>query len=124
VAVPLHTHWPAEHVFPVPQVVPQPPQFALSFPLTLTHAVPQALVPTGQLSAQALPLQAAAPPPAVGAGQLVLQTLPQCLGSVLDTQAPPHGCWPELHVMPHVVPAVHVAVPPVAVGQARVHVPQ
>jgi hypothetical protein len=123
----LHTQWPPLHVWPVPHVVPQPPQFESSVD-SFTHAVPHGDRPAPHARAQLSPLQLAEPAPLVGPGQLVPHWVPQLFGSVFETQAAlaplPQRCSPALHENPQTPPALHVGVPPVTPGQTLVQLPQ
>jgi len=105
-------------------LIPQPPQLFASLPCTSRQAPLHAASPLGQLSAQALPLQLALPPPLVGAGQLVAHFVPQLFGSAFETHFPPQRCVPWLHWMPQVAPPVHVASPAGSVGHTCAHEPQ
>jgi len=103
----LQTQAPLLQVWPVAQALPQPPQFLESL-CSSTQAVPHAESVPLHVIAQALPLQVAAPEPAVGPGQLVPQADPQLLGSSFGGQAAPQACDPALHLYPQVVPPPQV----------------
>lgn len=126
-------HVPLQQRCPEPQRLPHMPQLLRSTPVSISQPVAKLPSQSRHVPVQPVIVQApiAQPTdetdiPVVGQ---VMPHMPQLAGSVRTSTSQPlpdivsQSRRPTRHVKPH-VPAVHVTVAPVAIGQAIPHMPQ